>query len=663
MSSKRLPTSSVPSGFATLPRLAIITAMLITLSACGPTVVRPNADDKAIAAATQLVTQGQHTAAADAFLRLAANEKPPFKQGFELDAVEQLLYAADQTRAAQILGGVDMGKADDALRNRHQLLGARLAIMNSDPSRALALLGAEYPLASVADRTLRLQLRVIARKQLGQTLPEIRERLQLAGLLGSSDQARRNLNDIWAALGQLPDTDLQALAANPVEPDLRAWAELAMIDRASRFDYLGFQAYANDWRVRHPNHAAAGAFLDGLLANYSAPLATPASIALLLPLSGRYEAQAAAVRDGFFAAHFERQTQTGNPVTVRVYDTGDGQVDVAALYAQAVADGAAIVVGPLAKPAVETLASIPDLQVPVLALNRADRVGTSSKFYQFGLPPEDEAVAIAQRAMDSGLTRALVIASEGAWGNRLSDALQAALSQRGGQVLATARLPATSSDYREVLEQVLLLDQSDARRRDVSSRLGEKVEFEPRRRGDAQIILVATDDRQMRSLRPQLEFHHAEDLPILALSNVYSGRPDATADRDLNGVVFADSPWRIDDATIAPSERLAVDRFWPERNAQAGNLFALGVDAYRLLPYVPRLTGNSDTTIEGANGGLYLDAERQVHRRPIFAVFRAGVPTRAPEATPPAPLEPPANPDATLPSGPLTPVTVTVPPT
>lgn len=669
MSFKRSPTPSNPSSIAVLSRFALVAAILISLSACGPSVVRPKADDKAIAAATQLGTLGEHAKAAEAFLRLAAKEKAPFRQRFELNAVEQLLRADDQVRAAQVLGGINMSSADDTLRSRHQLLGARLAIMRSEPSRALTLLGPEYPLAPAADRILRAQLRVIARKQLGQTLPEIRERLLLSRLLSNTDQYRRNLDGIWAAFAQLADADLQSLATNPAEPDLQAWAELALIDRASRFDYLGFQAAANDWRVRHPNHAAAGDFLDTLIANYSAPLATPSKIALLLPLSGRYAAQAAAVRDGFFTAHFEHQSQTGSPVTVRVYDTADGQIDIASLYAQAVADGAEIVVGPLARPAVETLADVADLQVPVLALNRTERAGASGNFYQFGLPPEDEVVAIVQRAIDSGLRRALIVATEGAWGNRLAEAFQAALSERGGNVLTVARLPATSSDYRSMLQQALLIDQSKARRRDVSSRIGQPVKFDPRRRDDIQVILVAANERQMRSLRPQLEFHRAEDLPILAVSNIYSGQADAAADRDLNGVVFADSPWRIDDATVAPSERLAVDRFWPDRNAQAGNLFALGVDAYRLLPYVPRLSNATGTTIDGANGGLFLDTDRQVHRRPIFAVFRRGVPVRAPEVIPvTAPVTnidaatPESHTPSDTPPAPMTPVTVTAPP-
>ncbi|MCB1737741.1 MAG: penicillin-binding protein activator, partial [Gammaproteobacteria bacterium] len=321
-------------------------------------------------------------------------------------------------------------------------------------------------------------------------------------------------------------------------------------------------------------------------------------------------------------------------------DSGDGQINIAELYARAVADGAQVVVGPLAKPAVEQLAGVADLQVPVLALNRIDITGASPKFYQFGLPPEDEATAIAQRAVSAGLTRALVITTEGAWGDRVSQAFQTALAEAGGQALTVARLPATSSDYRDILQGALLLDQSLARRNDINARIGTRVEFEPRRRDDVQVILVAGDDRQMRSLRPQLEFHHAEDLPIIAVSNIYSGFADANADRDLNGVVFTDSPWRIDDATIAPSERLLVDRFWPERNAQAGNLFALGVDAYRLLPYVPRLANASGTTIDGASGNLFVDTQRQVHRQPIFAVFKNGVPVRAPELTPQAVIEP-----------------------
>ncbi|MCB1735367.1 MAG: penicillin-binding protein activator [Gammaproteobacteria bacterium] len=634
MSPKRI--SKLPIPHSVLIRTLAVSVMLLTLTACGPGgVTRPEADDKAIAAATQMSSLGRYLDAANAFLALAAKENAPFRQQFEMDAVEQLLQAPDLSRAAQILSSVDLSKSDDGLRSRHQLLGARLALALSDPARALLLLQPKYPQAAVADQVLRSQLRVIAHKQLGQGIEAIRERLQLASLLSNATQYAQNVSDIWAAFGQLDDITVATLAQQFNEPDLQAWAELALVDRESRFDYLQFQARANDWRVRHPNHAAAGGFLDGLIEKYSAPLEAPSQIALILPLNGRYAAQAAAVRDGFMAAHFDRQSQTGIPTTIRVYDSGDGQIKITELYARAVADGAKVIVGPLAKPAVEQLAAIADLQIPVLALNRIDVTAASTKFYQFGLPPEDEADAIVQRAVSSGLTQALVITTEGAWGDRVGQSFQSALTANGGLALAVARLPATSSDYRNVLEDALLLKQSLARRNDVMARIGTSAEFEPRRRDDVQVILVASNDRQMRSLRPQLEFHHAEDLPIIALSNIYSGYPDANADRDLNGVMFADSPWRIDDATSAPSERLLVDRFWPERNAQAGNLFALGVDAYRLLPYVPRLANTGGTRIEGASGGLFVDSQRQVHRQPVFAVFKNGVPIPAPDLVPP----------------------------
>src|SRR5690606_18065819 len=96
-------------------------------------------------------------------------------------------------------------------------------------------------------------------------------------------------------------------------------------------------------------------------------------------------------------------------------------------------------------------------------------------------------------------------------------------------------------------------------------------------------FVVATP-QQARSLKPQLRFHHASDLPVYASSHVYSGTPDRSADADLNGIAFTDMPWVIEPGpgTAAAREQLLQD-FGPqmERNSR---LFALGFDAYRLAP-------------------------------------------------------------------------------
>jgi hypothetical protein len=53
---------------------------------------------------------------------------------------------------------------------------------------------------------------------------------------------------------------------------------------------------------------------------------------------------------------------------------------------------------------------------------------------------------------------------------------------------------------------------------------------------------------------------------------------------------------------------------------------ALGVDSYRLIPYLPRLSAKSYEHFEGVTGNLSLDEDRQIHRQLNWARFIKGIP-------------------------------------
>jgi hypothetical protein len=60
---------------------------------------------------------------------------------------------------------------------------------------------------------------------------------------------------------------------------------------------------------------------------------------------------------------------------------------------------------------------------------------------------------------------------------------------------------------------------------------------------------------------------------------------------------------------------------------------ALGVDSYRLIPYLPRLSSKSYEHYEGVTGNLSLDPNRQVHRQLKWARFKRGIPVSVSQTT------------------------------
>ncbi len=352
----------------------------------------------------------------------------------------------------------------------------------------------------------------------------------------------------------------------------------------------------------------------------------PAHVALLLPLSGRQEAAAMAVRDGFLAAWFQEDIQ--RRPSVRIYDvTGNGAGDV---LMRAIGDGAQFIIGPLLKEDVAAAAGIADGRVPVLALNfLPEESAAPHNFYQFALSPEDEARQVAQRVIADGRTRGLALVPIGDWGTRVFNAFNQELTQLGGELAGRSAYDPEGSDHSAVIQQLFRLSESRERHARLTGVLGTKLEFEPRRRGDVQFIFVAAHPTQGRQIRPQLKFHYAGDVPMYATSEVFEA--SETANIDLDGVRFPHMPWVLENSADATRAHSLVASAWPGRVGRRGDLYAFGYDAWRLIPELiarQQQAGQRPTNerIDGVTGRLFLDPQGRVHRDLDWVQVRDGKP-------------------------------------
>jgi outer membrane PBP1 activator LpoA protein len=236
------------------------------------------------------------------------------------------------------------------------------------------------------------------------------------------------------------------------------------------------------------------------------------------------------------------------------------------------------------------------------------------------LSQTEEAAAIAERLLAQGAKRAAMLVPESNWGQRIEAAFGAAFGQGQGQIPARAHFDPATSDHSDVLTEMLKINASKQRQQDLQSRLGIALEFEPTRREDFDFIFLAADPAEGRELKPMLKFHNAGDVPVYAMSRIYSGRDELDSDRDLDGVVFPVTPWQLE----AVGDRL------PEleslRSGNYGNLFALGRDAWQLLPWLPLLAKDPDLQFHGNTGTLTMQAGGRLSRQPAWAQFSAGRP-------------------------------------
>ncbi len=570
--------------------------------------------------AESLVRAQDYGAAAREFEALAGDNAGGAANGYLLRAARAWADAARPGEARRVLGLL-AGELTRTQSFDRQLLEARLTLLAGDAQGAWARLAAlaEPTDAELAARyfALRQQLAFATSRPVEGVRSEIaRERFAPA----EADRlaARREL---LAQLREASRTGMRLDAAAAARDALlRGWLEVGPIAaQAARGDNAA-PAIAS-WRARNPTHPAA----DLLRSEYSATstaaqLPPGAHVAVLLPLTGRNASAGLQIRDGLLAATYGI-APAGRP-TLRLYDTSI--TSIADALGQAAAAGADFVIGPLTREDVLTAADSTARHPPVLALNflPPDRSAPPA-FYQFALSPEDEARGAARRVLADGLRKGVALVPEGDWGTRVLNAFREELEGGGGQLLASSQYPPGRSDYSAPIQSVLRLGDSRARHKRLETLLGITLAFQPRRRGDVDFIFSPAPAATARQVRPQLRFHFAGDIPAYATSDAYEPGL-ATANQDLEGVMFPDMPWTLGTGASGTRLRAETAAAWGDDLRGRGRLYAFGYDALQLYVALRGTATGTPVDLDGATGRLTLDAERRVRRELVWAQLRSG---------------------------------------
>jgi outer membrane PBP1 activator LpoA protein len=422
---------------------------------------------------------------------------------------------------------------------------------------------------------------------------------------------------VWRNLAKTDAEQLSAALPGASDPQWRGWINLAMVSRGSSSALPG---QVSRWRNENPEHPAAKPLPGGLdLLLTQGPQS--GKVAILLPLSGELARAGRAVLNGFLAAYYEDSAAGGTADELLVIDL-DKSPSASSAYQEAVQQRASIVVGPLSKEALADIATLLERPVPILALNRIDQVlpASGSALVQLSLAPEDDAKSIAELAFGIGARRALIISPTGDWGSKVEPVLRERWTTLGGTV-ADSITYTTYDDYSSSVKSVLSLSASEQRAKELQDLLGTDIEFTPRRRRDADVIfLLSRTSTEARAIKPLLAFHYAADLPVYALSSIYSGVPDER-NQDLNGIILAETPWLLG---ANPGLRVTL----AAGDLGGGNLpqlNALGADAFLVQSGFSRLQSGADALFRGNTGLLTMDPNLSIQRELSAATFDGGV--------------------------------------
>jgi outer membrane PBP1 activator LpoA protein len=89
-------------------------------------------------------------------------------------------------------------------------------------------------------------------------------------------------------------------------------------------------------------------------------------------------------------------------------------------------------------------------------------------------------------------------------------------------------------------------------------------------------------------------------------------------------------PWILDSNGGHQYLQSSIKDYWPDSAARYGRFHALGIDAWRVIPYLDQLENNLMGAYQGVTGNLTLDSNRQLHRGLDWARFQQGIPERLP---------------------------------
>jgi outer membrane PBP1 activator LpoA protein len=617
-----------------------VLALTCSLVTCACTPQRSTRPDEApidpAANAERLLDAGEFEAAAQEYLRAAQQSGAADGANYRMLASHAYLDAGLVDQARNALVGVPEIRNNMQIRQSRILLEGRLALATGAKSDARALLSRISPEQLPRQNLGRYYTVVIETADLDDNrLQEAIARVNLEPFLKDALSVRDNRMQLWDALNAATLSTLNR-GLSSADPVLAGWIELAMLAQTQMHRSSVFALGIASWETRHPSHPAQVEIVPWLLQMSKDLSINVRKVALLLPLTGRFSGAGTAIRDGFLTAWYQDVSNPQKP-TVRIYDVQANAIGN--VYHAAVNEGADIVVGPLEKASVEALASLDSIPVTTIALNQIEAEINASRhprLYQFGLPPEDEARQLAERAWFDGHVRAVALVPKGDWGERVFRAFSEQWGMLGGEILERQTYAPESEDFATPVEAILNVDRSAWRAQELRRILQHDIKSEPRRRQDADFVFMAAYPMQARQLRPQLDFHRATEVPVYTTSDAFTGVVDREHYNDLNGVRFGDMPWLLGAPDNEHETLRIITSNWAAEFNAFGRLFALGLDAYRLIPELGRLRVQRFARLEGATGTLRIDEFGRVHRQLLWAQVVDGVP-RPIEGRPAAP--------------------------
>ncbi|MGS2718991.1 penicillin-binding protein activator [Paraglaciecola aestuariivivens] len=442
----------------------------------------------------------------------------------------------------------------------------------------------------------------------------------------------------WQYIKRLSLAELEK--ARLTESSLQAWLQLAIITKRYALQPEQFNQELANWQLRHSGHPLVETLPEDIVQLMALPPIEPQKVAILLPLSGRLANQGTAVKEGILAAYFNQLSESENKGMLfdKQISFIDTNLKTAAELNTLVADYD-VVIGPLVKDKIAELSKLLPADKLLLALNRLAENQTSlatlgpepkvevhKEQYYFALAPEDEAEQLAEHIQQQGLIRPVIFAANSEATQRMAEAFINKWQQTANAMQPDLSIFTDNKDMRERVSDMLDVSQSKARIGQIERLADVEVFGVERNRLDIDAIVLFANSEQTELLNPIIEASLSpfarNAFSVFASSRSYSLNLSNNSIRDLRNLTFTDMPWMLPEhnwQTLADE----IQQLWPQKHDALLRLFAMGYDAYHLLPNLRRLKTLSHTASQGLTGDIYIDPEGVIHRRlPLAKVLQ-----------------------------------------
>lgn len=446
--------------------------------------------------------QGPITGGSDYYLQQVQQSSDDSRTDWQLLAIRALMKEGKYPQAGQQLNQLP-SQLSDTQQQELLLLKSQFLFSQQNVPGATQLLNQ----VKVDDLSKEQQARYyglqIAAAQGKPSLALLRAYIAQEPLL-SGDDRQKNIDATWQALTQMTPQEASNLVINASENTLQGWLDLLNVWRASAQDGEMLKSALADWQTRYPQNPAAKTLPTPLSQAQNFTKASTSTIALLLPLNGQAQVFAGAIEKGFndakngalnaapppaaapaaqaapaegaqpataegaqpqptgeanavvspaAAAITPAETQQpaaaqpaasappSSSAQIKVYDTSSQPIQQ--VMQQAQQDGATLVVGPLLKNEVESVANS---QTPlnVLALNAPEQIQNHPNICYFALSPEDEARDAAHHMWDQGKRQPLLLVPRSSFGDRVVNAFAQEWQKLGGSAPLQQRFGSTA---------------------------------------------------------------------------------------------------------------------------------------------------------------------------------------------------------------------------